>query len=151
MNYNKISIKEELPQTGIFVTTIDSKNNRHKYCLNNDGSWRMLGTKGTKSENNNFEILYWLKPEYSQEEIDYLLSRGFKASGVDGSWYTKPTDNFRRCSIVLQPNGELHYSSHYPINVDCDDGSYDTEHCEMKFKSFDDFKLNNPYYNKTHY
>lgn len=60
MTYNKIAVKDRLPELGKWVTTIDEANEHRVYRLMEHG-WNMRDADGINSPNNNLPILYWLE------------------------------------------------------------------------------------------
>lgn len=65
MYFRKISIKEELPPIGKFVTTIDKDSEHRVYRLEKIEPvglfWNMRDADGINSPSNNTEITHWLK------------------------------------------------------------------------------------------
>ena len=148
MNYRKVSIKEELPMVGKFVTTIDEAGEHRVYRLNNDATWFMRDSDGINSPNNNLPITHWLKPEFSQDEIKYLESKYWFAESIDKTSFTRKSihDNHSDAySLRISENGDIVYWSMTPVNVDCDSGKSDTETITRKYKTFEDFKSNKHY------
>jgi len=46
----------------------------------------------------------------------------------------------------MDDSGEIVYWSMQPVNVDCDSGKHDTQFITRKYKTFDDFRSRNFYY-----
>ena len=72
--FKEISIEEELPPIGKFVTTIDEAGQQRVHRMNEDGTWFMRDANGTNSPNNNLLITHWLK-EGNQYLLQFHLSR----------------------------------------------------------------------------
>jgi hypothetical protein len=88
---------------------------------------------------------------FTFKEIDHLIARGYlglDSQNTFGIKYASKTTNqgFGWHSISKEPGGEIHTSSHYPTNVDPDDGSCDMKHDKEKYRSFDDYLKGEPYY-----
>lgn len=148
MNYIKVSIKEELPKSGLFVTAIDIEGNQRVYCHNNDDTWTMRDADGINSPNNNLQITDWLKPSFSEDEIRWLKKNYWIGFGVSKTEYTRKSshdDGSDSYLLRLEDDGGLYYWSMIPVNIDCDTAKSDTEIIIRKYKTFDDFKNNNPY------
>lgn len=84
-------------------------------------------------------------------EIDKLIDRGWLDEesrhkfGID--YVSKSTNQgFGWYSIRKLDNDEIEYNSHYPTNVDPDDGSYDMVYVKELYHSFDDYLNNKPYF-----
>jgi len=67
--YKKVSLKEELPPVGEYVTVIDEKDNYRAYAMNKDGSWTLRDSDGINSPNNNLKLTHWIK---KCDRDDYL-------------------------------------------------------------------------------
>jgi hypothetical protein len=59
--FKKVSILQELPPVGQFVTTIDKDGQHRVYRMNGDKTWCMRDLDGRESPNNNLPITHWLK------------------------------------------------------------------------------------------
>ena len=89
MIYRKISIKSRLPTVGIFVTAIDEKGNFGIYRMNEDESWTMRDCSSDLSPDNNLGITHWLKPEFSDDEIEHLRRMNWEFDRIGESLLQK--------------------------------------------------------------
>lgn len=55
-------------------------------------------------------------------------------------------DDFRKSYVRQDENGEVIDTGSSPVNIDCDDGSYDTREYEYRYKTIDDYENYNHYY-----
>lgn len=88
--------------------------------------------------------------DFTFKEIDHLITRGWLEENRRHEFginhILKHTNQgFGRYSLTKQDNGEIEYRAHYPINVDPDDGRYDTKHELKVYRTFDDYVNDNPY------
>ena len=88
--------------------------------------------------------------DFTFEEIDYLISRGVLEKtdahkfGISSA-YGSTNMGFGSWGLIKTEEGEFHTWSSSPVNVDCDDGSYDIARCSAKYKTFEDYKNRKAY------
>lgn len=70
MFYKKISVKDRLPEIGVFVVTIDVGGEMGIYRLTEYG-WNMRDSSAFNSPNNNLEITHWLE-EINEDSNEYV-------------------------------------------------------------------------------
>ena len=83
-------------------------------------------------------------------EIDVLISRGYLDKDQQNTFginygYKSTNQGFGSYSVRKSDDGEIITQSARPINVDCDDGTYDMEYETDYYKTFEDFVNHKPY------
>lgn len=87
--------------------------------------------------------------KFSKEEIEYLEKH--KWHKLSDSYFSRKSmhdDGSDYYMLWIDKNGEIIYTSSYPINVDPDWGTCDRAHETLKYKTFEDYINNKPFFNK---
>ena len=137
MIFIKTELSKELPQSGVYVTTIDESGQHRVYKHNNDNTWTMRDADGSESPNNNLIITHWLKPAFSDDELEYLKSIGWFSYSLDKTELTRESNQFTGYSLTIQADGTIKYWSMEPFNIDCDTGKSDTKTNSIVYNSFE--------------
>lgn len=88
--------------------------------------------------------------DFTFEELDELIKRGLLSKdkaytfGINYA-YKSTNQGFGSYSIEKKDNGEIHFHSSQPYNVDPDDASYNMEYREEYYYNFKDYLENKPY------
>jgi hypothetical protein len=77
--------------------------------------------------------------KWTKEEVKLLKKNNYECYGNDYASYIYQTNWLYHTSLTKLKNGEIEYNSSYPINVDCDDSSYDMEYEKKTFKSLKEY------------
>lgn len=112
MFYQKVSIKEELPPLGKFVTTIDSENEHRVFRLVDTSEglmWNMRDADGSNSPNNNNTITHWLKElvAFNLNGIYDMAQKYMKLEAEIDECYLDENGNEREEDIELLVIGEI--------------------------------------------
>lgn len=86
--------------------------------------------------------------DFTFAEIDVLIAKGMLPKdkiNTFGISSADKGDNYRSHHVRKNDDGSISESWYYPVNVDCDDGSYDTRHFSAEYHTFADFVANKPY------
>ena len=77
---------------------------------------------------------------WTQEEIDLLKSKNYNPyCETQASYNFSSHSGFDWYTLEKNTDGSVTYFSHYPVNVDPDDGSYDMEHSSEVHESLEAF------------
>ncbi len=75
---------------------------------------------------------------FTEDEKSKLSTRGWTIDQDGFVWHTL-NNEFTHSNIQKNADGTLSYSGYHAVNVDVDDGSYDTEYFSEIYKSVDAF------------
>jgi hypothetical protein len=111
MYFEKVSIENELPQIGKFVTTIDEANEQRVYRLVQVEpiglSWNMRDADGINSPNNNLKITHWLKEVDLREIFAYADSYAQLERKVEACYVDENGEEIEDDDIDLGTIGEI--------------------------------------------